>query len=213
MYTAITRAKGNLWIYEETPNQESKLPILRKWTGKEEGLVELIDPSDPHFMPETSFATAKTSTPRQWKLQGDVLRQAGKWRQASFCYQRANRLDLQTETEAEGLEAQQNPNYLQVALAYLKADEISHNIKFIEKIARNLLQAKQFLHAAWLYRRLSKVSSVVSICVATILLEQLKKANCTAINTLNLEGNFIAKRTFIVNGSSNNEICVYARAW
>ena len=165
LYTAITRAKGNLWIYEAAANQESKLPILREWINSSEGLVELVDPNDQYFMPVISFATAKTSTPKQWKLQGDVLRQEGKWRQASFCYQRADRPDLQTETEAEGLEAQQDSNCLEVALAYLKADEINHNAKFIEKVAKNLLQARKVLHAAWLYKTLSNVSSGDKACI------------------------------------------------
>ena len=144
LYTAITRAKGNLWIYETMPNQENKLPILREWTSSGDDLVEIIDPKDSNSKPEKSFATAKTSTPRQWKLQGDALRQERRWRQASFCYQRANRSDLETETEAEGLEAQPNLHYLEIALAYLKADEVAHDIRFVEKVAKNLLHAMIF---------------------------------------------------------------------
>ena len=156
LYTAITRAKCQLWIYETTPDQEIELPILREWIKSGGELVEVIEPTSFNLR-GVSFATARISTPDQWKMQGDVLRQEKKWRQACFCYERANRPDLETRTEIESLETQPKPNHLAIALAYLKADEVDHDVKFIEEAAKNLVTAGNHAFAAQLYTALSKV--------------------------------------------------------
>ena len=156
LYTVITRAKANLWIYETSADCE--LPILTEWINKE--LIEVVDPNDAKFKPHRSFATAKESTPKQWKLQGDLLRSEMKWKQASLCYRKANRPDLETETEAIALEAEPlltRQQYHEIAVAYLKADEIAHNTRFLLQAAKNLACGREYLHAAWLYRTLSKV--------------------------------------------------------
>lgn len=155
-YTAITRAKCKLWIYETTPDQEIELPILRELIKSDGALIEVIEPTSLN-MTGVSFATARKSIPDQWKMQGDALRQEKKWRQACFCYERANRPDLETQTEIERLETQPQPNHLELALAYLKADEVAHDVRFIEGAAENLVRAGNHALAAQLYTALSKV--------------------------------------------------------
>ena len=146
-----------MWIYETTPNQETELPILREWTKSGDELVEVIEPA--FLNAGLSFATARKSTQNQWKTLGDALRHQKKWRQACYCFERANRPDFETQTEIEKLEIQLpvQPNYLEIALDYLKADEVAHNVKFIEKAAENLVKAEHYANAAWLYIALSKV--------------------------------------------------------
>ena len=104
-----------------------------------------------------SFATVRKTTRDQWKLQGDALYREKKWRQACFCYKRANRPDLETQTEVKWLENQLQPDYLEIALAYLIADEVDHDVEFIEKAANNLVIIGNISDAAWLYTALSKV--------------------------------------------------------
>ena len=75
LYTAITRAKANLWIYESKPFDEHSLPILRMWREEtiDAPLIDIVDPNSPSFKFEKSFATAKVSTLKGWKSQGDFL--------------------------------------------------------------------------------------------------------------------------------------------
>ena len=144
-----------MWIYETTPNQETELPILREWTKSGDELVEVIEPASLNA--GVSFATARKSTQNQWRRLGDALLHQEKWRQAYYCFNRANHLDLETQTEIEKLEKQLRPSHLEIALAYLEADEVAHDVKFIEKAAENLVKAGHYADAAWLYIALSKV--------------------------------------------------------
>ena len=156
LYTAITRAKCKLWIYETTPNKETELPILREWIKSGGELVEVVEPVSSNLT-GLSFVPEKESTSNQWKMQGDVLHQEKKWKQACFCYKRANCPDLEIQTEIERLEAQSQPNHLEIALAYLKADEVAHDVRFIEEAAKNLVRAGKYALAAQVYILLSKV--------------------------------------------------------
>lgn len=161
LYTAITRAKVNLWIYESEPVDEHLLPILKEW---QEGtsnvpLIEVIDPKSPNFTIEKSFATAKKSTPKQWKHQGDTLFQGKRWKQAAMCYRKAHRFDL----EAEALLHLSCPKHQEIVLAYLQADEVTHNPAHLVKAAENLYNIAKnpddYLDIAWLYKSLKMVSS------------------------------------------------------
>ena len=128
LYTAITRAKVNLWMYESEPFDDHNLPILAEWRKgaklNEEPLVEIIHVDDPQFEVEKSFSVRK-STPRQWKLQGDRLLKNERWKQASLCYRKAYRFDLEAKTEVMALEAEPYPLYHKLALAYLKVHEMT----------------------------------------------------------------------------------------
>ena len=166
LYTAITRAKANLWIYESRLHDEHSLPILRMWR---EGinnvpLIDVVDPNDAGFKFQKSFATAKVSTPKHWKSQGDFLLKNRRWEQAAMCYRNAQRFDL----EAEALLA--NPHlsrqkYHEIVIAYLQADELAHNSVYLVKVAENLYNSAkysyEFLDVAWLYRSLKKVASCI----------------------------------------------------
>ena len=164
LYTAITRAKVNLWIYESQCFDEHSLPILAEWREGTNNvpLIDVIDPDSPNFIIEKSFATAKKSTPKQWKLQGDTLLRHNRWKQAAMCYRKAHRFDL----EAEALQANPNlsrPEYQEIVIAYLKADELAHNAAHLVKVAENLLltakRPNEYLEIAWLYKSLKMVSS------------------------------------------------------
>ena len=169
LYTAITRAKANLWIYESKPFDEHSLPILRMWR---EGtnyvpLIDIIDPSSPSFNFEKSFATAKVSTPEGWKSQGDFLLKNKRWKHAAMCYRKVNRFDL----EAEALLA--NPDlsrqrYHEIVIVYLQADEVAHNSVHLLKAAKNMFNAAEkhrheLLDVAWLYKSLKKVIIILSL--------------------------------------------------
>lgn len=167
LYTAITRAKVNLWIYESEAFDDHDLPILSEWKNGVDGnpLIEVIDPDDPAFNFEQVFATARKSTPSQWKSQGDTLRNSKKWKQAALCYRKAGRFDLEAKTEAMALEADPNASrslYQKRALAYIKVYEITGDVTYLVKVADNLRNAaksrEDLIDVSKLYNRLKKVS-------------------------------------------------------
>ena len=164
LYTVITRAKVNLWIYESKLVEDHLLPILTQWRDSSEPLIDVVDLNDPNVKPDTSFATVKQSTPKQWKSQGDLLKREKLWEQASLCYKFAHRFDLAAETEIMALEAELSPSrsqYHDLAVAYLKLDEIAHNPRHLVKVADCLLQAAKYpddyLDISWLYKALRMV--------------------------------------------------------
>ena len=125
-------------------------------------LIEVIDPNNPSFKFEKSFATAKTSTPKQWKSQGDFLLKNKRWKQAAMCYRKAHHFDL----EADALLANPHlsrPKYHEIVIAYLQADEVTHNAAHLVKVADYLRHVAKnpddFLDTAWLYKSLKMVSS------------------------------------------------------
>lgn len=157
MYTVITRAKTNLWLYETT---EDKLPIVTEWI--QNGLMDNFDPNSTEVEPNMSFATAKRDMPKQWKLQGDMLKQEKRWKQACLCYRQAGRFDLEALTQAMALESQlelSELQHLEIASYYFMADEISHNESLLLQAARHLEHARSFAEAGWLYEAFSMVCS------------------------------------------------------
>ena len=125
-------------------------------------LIDVIDPGNPNFSFEKSFATARKSTPKQWKLQGDTLLQSNRWKQAALCYRKAYRFDLEAEALLTSNKPLSHTNYHEVVIAYLQADEIAHNAAHLVKVAENLWHAARkpddFLDIAWLYNSLKMVS-------------------------------------------------------
>lgn len=163
LYTVITRAKVNLWIYESEPIVEHLLPILKEWREgfDSEPLIDIIDPGNQNFSFEKSFATAKKSTPKQWKLQGDTLLQSKRWKQAALCYRKAYRFDLEAEALLTSSKLPSCPTYHEIVIAYLQADEIAHNAAFLAEAAKNLCHVAKkpddYLDIAWLYKSLMMV--------------------------------------------------------
>lgn len=162
LYTVITRAKANLWIYAM---KEHYLPTLKEWRENSVPLIHVVDLNDPNENFEASFATAKCSTSKEWKKQGDLLKREKQWKQASLCYKLAHRFDLVAETEVVALQDEPLPQYQDIAIALLKLDEIAHNAHHLVEVAGNLCcaakQPEDFLNVAWLYKALKMVRNSI----------------------------------------------------
>ena len=85
LYTAITRAKSNLWIYDS--NQKLRLPMFNYWYKR--NLVKVVQTQRNEDIFDVVFAA--NSAPEQWKAQGDNLMEKGHFEQALHCYQRAGK--------------------------------------------------------------------------------------------------------------------------
>ena len=85
LYTAITRAKSNLWIYDS--NQKLRLPMFDYWYKR--NLVKVVQTQRNEDVFDVVFAA--NSAPEQWKAQGDNLMEKCHFEQALHCYQRAGK--------------------------------------------------------------------------------------------------------------------------
>ena len=164
LYTAITRAKCNLWIYDS--DEKDRLPMFDYWHRR--GLVKIIRLNEISQKDE-SVLFAATSTKEEWKKQGDYFKKKKLWEPAMKCYVKAEEIYLEKEAKAYCLVQQARaPNlkprdmeelYLQAALAFLECDRSKHDVKSLRYAASFLKKAKRPNEAGLLYAKLSRVSS------------------------------------------------------
>ncbi len=168
LYTAITRAKCHLWIYDMS--NKKRLPVFDYWNMR--GLVKVVGTeSNLGETADHSIVFASISTPEQWKVQGDNLMKRKLWEQARHCYLQAGDENayLAKEAEARMLVRQAEAIagtakaglYMKAALCFLKCDDLHHNVKYLTLGAVCLMQTRQPYHivrAAKLFEALEKVS-------------------------------------------------------
>ena len=163
LYTAITRAKCNLWIYDS--DKKNRLPMFDYWHRR--GLVKIIRLDEISEQDESSLFAA-TSTKEEWKKQGDYFKKKKLWEPAMKCYVKAEEVYLEKEAMAYCLYQQARaPNlkpremeelYLKAALAFLECDKSKHDVKSLRYAASFLKKAKRSNEAGFLYAKLSRVS-------------------------------------------------------
>ena len=123
LYTAITRAKTKLWIYDSNSNKH--LPMFDYWVKRK--LVEVKHDVDG---PELSSS-------QEWEESGDKLMQNGVYDQAEHCYMKAGALLKQLEAfirahdQSQVAQATHNNSVLQ---AYLLSFLLEPKILYLEKI-------------------------------------------------------------------------------
>ena len=163
LYTAITRAKCNLWIYDSDENK--RLPMFDYWHRRR--LVKIVRLNELTQQDESFLFTA-TSTKEEWKKQGEYFKKKKLWEPAMKCYAKADEMYLEKEAMAYCLYQQaRSPNlkqhemgelYLKAALAFLECDRLKHDVKYIRYAASFLKKAKRSNEAGLLYAKLKRVS-------------------------------------------------------
>ena len=163
LYTAITRAKCNLWIYDSDKNK--RLPMFDYWSRR--GLVKVTRVSD---ISEDDQGTlfAATSSKDEWKSQGDYFKKKRLWEPAMKCYQRAGCPHLESEARAYSLALQAHTPglkpkereeiFLKSAHAFLKCDQSQHDYQCLINAAKCLKNAKRYDESSQLYLHLGHVS-------------------------------------------------------
>lgn len=163
LYTAITRAKCNLWIYDA--HETKRLPTFDYW--KRMGLVKIVSVGEGDD--DSSLFTA-TSTPEQWKQQGDYFRKKHLWEPAIKCYKKSGDELMEMEADAflhvKRAKQAQNPHdskelFAKAAELFLKCDQAQHNFKSLLYTAKCLKSAKRHSEAAKLFERLGQVCMTV----------------------------------------------------
>ena len=162
LYTAITRTKCNLWIYDS--NQKMRLPMFDYWYKRE--LVKVVRAgtlSEIEGMYNLVFAS--NSTADQWKAQGDNFRKKHLWEQAKLCYERAGEESVYLAKEANAYQLIQNARqqrpglYFEAAVRFLECDYLHHGIQYINAAALCLRNTKppKYSTAAKLYEKLGEL--------------------------------------------------------
>ena len=171
LYTAITRAKCNLWIYDS--DNDKKIPMFDYWHRR--GLIEVVQVSD--VANEDQNTLFSTSSKEDWKSQGDYFRKKMLWQPAMKCYQKAECPHLESEAEAYILAQQARSSdlksheiqeiYLKAAHAFLKRDKYENDYQSLENAAKCLKNAKKYGESSQLYVSLGQVSMLlyfISFC-------------------------------------------------
>ena len=163
LYTAVTRAKCNLWIYDS--DNKKRLPAFDYWHKR--GLVKVVG-TNVEGESQQSLIFASISTKEQWKVQGDYFKKRHRWEQAKHCYERSGTENEHLAKEAHAwllLKQARLPNmpqppqlYLRAAVLFLEVDRLHHNSIYVSYTASCLVKTRppRFADAAKLLERLGE---------------------------------------------------------
>ena len=161
LYTAITRAKCNLWIYDS--DKTKRLPMFDYWHKR--GLVKVVSTTESGES-KHDVIFASISTTEQWKVQGDYFRRRHLWEQAQHCYEKSGLENAHLAKQANAYlliqraRAQLNPTlFRDAAICLLECDQLNHDVKCLSSAAVCLRKTKPPRHvdAAKLFERLGDI--------------------------------------------------------
>lgn len=166
LYTAITRAKCNLWIYDA--DQNKRLPMFDYWVRC--GLVNVIKMGEKEEDDQALFTA--TSTPEQWQHQGDFFKRKGLWEPAIKCYHKAGATLQEKETEAylcaqkgrgSKVAKEMQEWFQKAAELFLICDHHKHSVKYLTNAAKCLKHGRNYSDAAKLFERLGQVRQLLAL--------------------------------------------------
>ena len=171
LYTAVTRAKSRLWIYDS--DEEISHPMYDYWQKRHVAV---------HADEATTFSSTHSSTKEEWKERGDHFKQIQLYDQALHCYKKLGKEFeyLQKEMQAFKLIQEgekQSSHYMNAAVLLLEANELHNDVRFIKNAAVCLMKVIPPKHreAVNLYEEIGEVcyindgrhTSVHNACVYT----------------------------------------------
>ncbi|EPY78384.1 TPR and ankyrin repeat-containing protein 1 [Camelus ferus] len=154
LYTAITRARVNLWIFDENP--EKRAPAFKYFMRRD--FVKVVKTDENKDLDDSMFV--KTSTPAEWIAQGDYYAKHQCWKVAAKCYQKGGALEKEKLALAHNTALnmkskkvspkEKQVEYLELAKTYLECKEPKLSLKCLS-------YAKEFQLCAQLCERLGKI--------------------------------------------------------
>ncbi|XP_007943872.2 TPR and ankyrin repeat-containing protein 1 [Orycteropus afer afer] len=154
LYTAITRARVNLWIFDE--NREKRAPAFKYFIKRD--FVQVVKTDENKDFDDSMFI--KTSTPEEWIAQGEYYAKHQCWKVAAKCYQKGGafekeKLALAHNTALNMKSKKVSPKekqleYLELAKTYLECNEPKLSLKCLS-------YGKEFQLSAQLCERLGKI--------------------------------------------------------
>ncbi|XP_078072737.1 TPR and ankyrin repeat-containing protein 1-like isoform X2 [Mustelus asterias] len=160
LYTAFTRARVNLWIFDE--NKGKRDPAFKYFINRD--LVRVVKTDENKELDDSMFV--KTSTMPEWAERGDYFAKHQCWKVAAKCYQKGGDLEkgklalahdavLNVQVKKRSQREIQN-EYLQLAKTYLECKVPKLSLKCL----RN---AKEYKLCAELLEKLGKVSDAACL--------------------------------------------------
>ncbi|XP_029097639.1 TPR and ankyrin repeat-containing protein 1 isoform X3 [Monodon monoceros] len=159
LYTAITRARVNLWIFDENP--EKRAPAFKYFMKR--NFVEVVKMDENKDLHDSMFV--KTSTPVEWIAQGDYYAKHQCWKVAAKCFQKGGALEKEklalAHSSALNMKSkkvspkEKQVEYLELAKTYLECKEPKLSLKCLS-------YAKEFQLCAQLCERLGKIRDAAS---------------------------------------------------
>ncbi|XP_068092636.1 TPR and ankyrin repeat-containing protein 1 isoform X2 [Hyperolius riggenbachi] len=154
LYTAITRARVNLWIFDE--NQEKRAPAFDYFVKGD--FVRVVQTEENKDFDDNMFV--KTSTNKEWISRGDYYANHQCWKAAAKCYQKGGAVEKEklafAHGEVLGLQTKKASgrekllSYLGLAKTYLECREPKLALKCLNK-------AKEFNLCAQLCEKMEKI--------------------------------------------------------
>ncbi|NXU87811.1 TRNK1 protein, partial [Xiphorhynchus elegans] len=154
LYTAITRARVNLWIFDE--DCDKRAPAFKYFIKR--NFVKVVKTDENKDLDDSMFA--KTSTPEEWIAQGDYYAKHQFWEVAAKCYQKGgaaekSKLALAHDAVLKVHAKKSSPRekkmeYMTLAKTYLECGEPKLSLKC-------LFQSKEFRLCAELCKKLGKM--------------------------------------------------------
>ena len=173
LYTAVTRAKCNLWIYDSQTSKHSPIYFLLIKLG----LVQTFSLNEQNKDQDVDKVFVKQSSPEEWKKRGDYFMKRKLWSPAQKCYIKCKEEGLAKEAEAFALvnEARRETVQprtcrqlcMQAADKFLQCLEFPGNVleRHVKNAATCFMNAKEWEFAGKLYETLQDVSQLPTIIV------------------------------------------------
>ncbi|XP_018413297.1 PREDICTED: TPR and ankyrin repeat-containing protein 1 [Nanorana parkeri] len=154
LYTAITRARVNLWIFDE--NLEKRAPAFDYFLKS--NLVSVVRTDKNKDLDDNMFV--KTSTNNEWISRGDYYANHQCWKVAAKCYQKGGAVEKEklafAHDDVLSLQAktasvkEKQLGYLRLAKTYLECREPKLAMKCLNK-------SKEFSLCAELCKKMEKI--------------------------------------------------------
>ncbi|XP_067888359.1 TPR and ankyrin repeat-containing protein 1-like [Heterodontus francisci] len=160
LYTAFTRARVNLWIFDE--NKAKRAPAFKYFINR--GFVRVVKTDENKELDDSMFV--KTSTMQEWTERGDYFAKHQCWKVAAKCYQKGGAMEKEklafahdTVLNVQVKKRSQKEiqiEYLQLAKTYLECRVPKLSLKCL----RN---AKEYKLCAELLEKLGKVGDAACL--------------------------------------------------
>ncbi|KAM4689014.1 TPR and ankyrin repeat-containing protein 1 [Discoglossus pictus] len=154
LYTAVTRARVNLWIFDE--NLEKRAPAFEYFIKR--NFVKVVQTDENKDLDDNMFV--KSSSKEEWIAQGDYYARNQCWKVAAKCYQKGGATDKEklsfAHDEVLKLQAkkisprEKQMEYIRLAKTYLECKEAKLALKC-------LTFAKEFRLCAELCKKMEKI--------------------------------------------------------
>ncbi|XP_067837421.1 TPR and ankyrin repeat-containing protein 1-like [Heptranchias perlo] len=154
LYTAFTRARVNLWIFDE--NEGKRAPAFKYFIKRQ--FVRVVKTDENKELDDSMFV--KTSTKQEWAERGDYFAKHQCWTVAAKCYQKGGEVEKEKFVLANDAvlnvrvkkrsQREIQMEYLQLAKTYLECKVPKLSLKCL----RN---AKEYKLCAELFEKLGKV--------------------------------------------------------